>query len=66
MGQMLDAKIKEKRLVNKSDICNLAKNSDLDAKINVEVNEEQDKIVKLEVLIYMAKVFLKITACKII
>ena len=63
---MLDAKIKEKGLVNKSDICNLEKNSDLDTKINAEINEEQDKIVKLEAFIYMAKVIFKIMACKII
>ena len=48
-----DVKIKEKELVNKSDICGSIDTSDLDKKIatlaaKVELKADQDKIVKLQ------------------
>ena len=51
--EILDAKIKEKGLVDKSDISNLAKNSDLDAKLaarakKADLKAEQDKTAKLQ------------------
>ena len=51
--EILDAKIKEKKLVDQSDICNLVRNSDLSTKLatfvkKAELKAEQDKIVKLQ------------------
>ena len=51
--EILDAKIKEKGLVDKSDISNLAKTSDLDAKLaarakKADLKAEQDKTAKLQ------------------
>ena len=44
---MFNAEIKEKRLVNKSDIFGFMDNSELDKKIaRLELKAEQDKIVK--------------------
>ena len=45
--------IKQKKLVNKSDISDLVKNSDLNTKLAIlavqaELKKEQDKIVKLK------------------
>ena len=53
MGQMLDAKIKEKELVDKSAIAGLINNADLNKKVatlatKAELKEGQDKIVKLQ------------------
>ena len=53
MSDILDAKIKQKKLVNKSNAFNLVQNSDLNTKIATlatksELKVEQDKIVKLE------------------
>ena len=53
-NDLLDAKIKQKELVNKSDISNLVKNSDLNTNIaplttKAELKKEQDKIVKHQV-----------------
>ena len=45
-SDILDAKIKQKELANKSDISNLVKNSDLLA-TKAELKAKQDKIVKL-------------------
>ena len=50
---LLDAKTKEKELVDKSDISNLIRNSDLNKKLSTlgtktELKAEQDKIVKLQ------------------
>ena len=45
-SDVLDAKIKQKELANKSDISNLVKNSDLLA-TKAELKAKQDKIVKL-------------------
>ena len=50
---ILDAKIKQKGLVNKSDISNLVKNSVLNTKLAIlsakaELKAKQDKIVKLQ------------------
>ena len=52
-GDIFDAKIKQKELVNKSDICNLVKNSDLNTILatlatKTELKEEPDKIVRLQ------------------
>ena len=52
--KILDGKIKERGLVDKSDISNLVKNSDLNKKLvvltaEVELKAEQDKTVKLQV-----------------
>ena len=47
--EMLDAKIKEKGLLVKSDISNLVKNFDLYTKLTTQTtNAESDKIVKLQ------------------
>ena len=51
MSDILDAKIRQKELVNKSDISNLVKNSDLNTELvtlssKAELKAEQDKIVK--------------------
>ena len=51
--EILDAKIKEKELVDKFDISKLVKNSDLHARFKTlakkaELEAEQDKIVKLQ------------------
>ena len=51
--EILDAKIKEEGLVDKSDISNLAKNSDLDTKLaarakKADLKAEQDKTTKLQ------------------
>ena len=51
-SDILDAKIKQKELVSKSNISNLVKNSELNTKLAIlrtkaELNTEQDKIVKL-------------------
>ena len=51
--EILDGKIKEKGLVDKSDISNLAKNSDLDTKLaarakKADLKAEQDKTAKLQ------------------
>ena len=51
--KILDGKIIERGLVDKSDISNLVKNSDLNKKLvaltaEVELKAEQDKIVKLQ------------------
>ena len=53
MGEILNAKIKQKRLVNKFDIYRFIDNSDLDKKIETlitkgELKAEQDKIAKLQ------------------
>ena len=45
-SDILDAKIKQKELANKSDISNLVKNSDLLA-TKAELKAKKDKIVKL-------------------
>ena len=50
---MVDAKIKQKELANKSDVPNLIKNSDLNTKLTtlatkVELKAEQYKIINLE------------------
>ena len=49
---ILDAKIKQKELLNKFDISNFVKNSDLNTKLKTiattELKEEPDKIVKLQ------------------
>ena len=52
-SDILDTKIKQKELVNKSNIFNFVKNSDLNTKLttlttNAESKAEQDKSVKLE------------------
>ena len=52
-SETLNAKIKQKALVSKSDVYNLLKNSDLSTKIvtlaaKSELKAEQDKFVKLE------------------
>ena len=52
-SDILDAKVKENKLVDQSDNSNLVKNSDLNTKIatlatKAEVKLEQDKIVKLQ------------------
>ena len=52
--EILDAKIKEKGSVNKSDISHLVQNSDLNTKLTTlatkaELKTEQDKIVKLQI-----------------
>ena len=54
-SDILDAKVKQKELVNKSNISNLVKNPDLNAKLatlatKAELKAEQDKIVKLETI----------------
>ena len=53
MSDILDAKIKEKELLNKSNISNLIKNSGLNLKLKTsarkaELKAEQDKMVKLQ------------------
>ena len=53
-SDILHAKIKQKELVNKSDISNLLKSYDLDTKLatlaaKVELNPEEGKIVKLKI-----------------
>ena len=53
MSDVLDAKIKPKEFVSKSDISNLVKNSDFITKLSTlatkaELKAEQDKIVKLQ------------------
>ena len=53
MGEILNANIKEKELVKKSDISGFIDNSNLDKKIaarttKVELKAEKDKIVKLQ------------------
>ena len=53
MNNILDAKMKNKELVNKSDISEFIKNSDLNEKIKTlatksEFKAEQDKMVKLQ------------------
>ena len=53
-NEILDAKIKEKRLVNRSSISNLVKNFDLKKKLktlvtNAELITEPEKIVKFQV-----------------
>ena len=52
-SEILDVMIKQKKLVNKSDISDLVKNSDLNTKLAIlaveaELKAEQDKIVKLK------------------
>ena len=52
-SDILDVKIKQKELVNKSNISNLVKNSDLNTKLaklatKAELKAKQDKIVKLQ------------------
>ena len=52
-SDILDVKIKQKELIDKSSISNLVKNSNLNTKlatlaIKAELKAEQDKIVKLE------------------
>ena len=52
-SEILDAKIKEKGLLNKSNISNLIKNFDLNKKLatsatKAELKAEQDKIVKMQ------------------
>ena len=52
-SDILHAKIKQKELVNKSNICNLVKNSDLNTTLATlptkeELKVEQDKIAKLQ------------------
>ena len=52
-SEIIDAKIKEKGLVDKSNISNLAKNFHLNAKLaklatKAELKAEQNKIVKLQ------------------
>ena len=44
--EILDAKIKEKKLVAQYDISNLVRNSDLNTK--AKLKEQQDKIIKLQ------------------
>ena len=51
LDQILYAKIKQNKLVNKSDTSNCVKNSELNAKLatlvtKAELKSEQDKIVK--------------------
>ena len=53
-SDIIDAKIKQKELVDKPHISNLAKNSDLNTKLatlatKAELKEEQNKIVKLQI-----------------
>ena len=53
MGEILNANIKEKELVNKSDISGFIDNSNLDKKkvtlaTKAELKTEKDKIVKLQ------------------
>ena len=53
MGEILNTNIKEKELVNKSDISGFIDNSNLDKKIaalttKAELKAEKDKIVKLQ------------------
>ena len=72
-SDILDVKIKQKELVNKSDISNLGKNSDFNTKLAILVTKaglkvEQDKIVKLKVFdssCFRGKFFLMIMAIKI-
>ena len=54
MSDILDAKITQKELVNKSDIYNLIKNSDLNTKLKTltakaDLKAEQDEIKELQV-----------------
>ena len=70
IGEIIDAKIKEKALLDKSDICEFKDNSDLDKKIETlapkaELKADQYKIVKLEsFLTSSVKVILKMMAHK--
>ena len=70
IGEIIDAKIKEKALLDKSDICEFKDNSDLDKKIEIlapkaELKADQYKIVKLEsFLTSSVKVILKMMAHK--
>ena len=53
MSDILDAKVKEKELLDKSNISNLVKNSDLNLKLKTsatkaELKAEQDQMVKLQ------------------
>ena len=53
-SDILDTKIEQKELVNKSDICNLVKNSDLNIKLatlatKAQLKAEQDEIVRFQV-----------------
>ena len=58
--------IKQKKLVNKSDISDLVKNSDLNTKLAIlaveaELKAEQDKIMKLKahgLVIFLVRTFL--------
>ena len=57
-SDILDTKIKKKELVNKSDISNLMKDFDLKIKhatlgTKAELKAEQNKIVKLQTVIYI-------------
>ena len=52
-SKILKIKIKEKGLVDKSNVCNLTKNSDLNTKLaalakRAELKEDQDKVLKLQ------------------
>ena len=53
MSDTLNSKIKQRKLVNESNISSLVKDSDLNTKLGtlaakVELKAEQDKIVKLQ------------------
>ena len=73
MSEILDANIKEKELVDKSNISNLVKNSDLNIKLKTLgtkafLKAEQDKIVKLQMhnlSFFLGKIFLVIMVFEI-
>ena len=73
MSEILDANIKEKELVDKSNISNLVKNSDLNIKLKTLATKaflkaEQDKIVKLQMhdlSFFLGKSFLVIMVFEI-
>ena len=73
MSEILDANIKEKELVDKSNISNLVKNSDLNIKLQTLATKaflkaEQDKIVKLpmhDLSFFLGKIFLVIMVFEI-
>ena len=44
MSEILDAKIKQKELVNKSDISNLARNSDLNTRLTTLATKSELKV----------------------
>ena len=50
MSDILDGKIKQKKLVNKSDISNSDLNTKLLTATKAELKEGQDKIVQLQAL----------------